>query len=330
MSDRVGVLAMAYGTPRDREHIADYYTDIRRGRAPEPQQLAELTARYDAIGGTFPLAAITEAQLDAIQAALDAAEPGRYIVVLGTKHSTPSIEEGVAALAADGIDRAVGLVLAPHWSAASVGQYAARAAAAGDAHGVPVETVPSWHLLPAYVDFLASAVTDALAERAGAEVLFTAHSLPQRVVDLGDPYADQVAETASAVAALLALPTARWSTAWQSAGRTADAWLGPDVLEVLRDRAAADSLGVVVCACGFTADHLEVAYDLDIEAAGVAAGLGLPFARTRSVNADPAVMAALGDVVRAAAAAPTLTAAEPGHDADRSGFGAAAEPEGRP
>ncbi len=299
MTERVGVLVMAYGTPRDRDDIEAYYTDIRRGRPPEPQQLADLTTRYDAIGGTFPLRAITETQLDGIQSALDVVEPGRYAVVLGTKHSQPSILEGVGALAADGLDRAVGLVLAPHWSTVSIGQYAAKAAAAGEDHGVTVGTVPSWHLLPAYVDFLAGAVADALTEVPGAEVVFTAHSVPERVVAMGDPYPAHVAETARAVAERLALTT--WSVGWQSAGRTADPWLGPDVLDIVRDRAEARSAGVVICACGFVADHLEVAYDLDIEAAGLARSLGLPFARTRSVNADHEVMSALADLVRQAA-----------------------------
>ncbi len=302
MTDRVGVLAMAYGTPRDRDDIAAYYTDIRRGHPPTAEQLDALTLRYDAIGGTFPLRAITDAQLDALQGALDEIEPDRFTVVLGTKHSTPSIDEGVAALAADDIDRAIGVVLAPHWSTVSVGQYAAKAAAAGDLHGVAVETIPSWHLLPAYVDFLVAAVADALVDVPDGEVVFTAHSVPERVVAMGDPYPDQLRETAIAVAERLALRS--WSVGWQSAGRTADPWLGPDVLEILRDRAAAGSAGVVVCACGFTADHLEVAYDLDIEAAALAGELHLPFARTRSVNDDATVMAGLAALVSRAATLP--------------------------
>ncbi|HVE98339.1 MAG TPA: ferrochelatase [Mycobacteriales bacterium] len=302
MTGRVGVLAMAYGTPRDRADIEAYYTDIRRGRPPAPAQLAELTARYDALGGTFPLREITDAQVDELQRALDAIEAERFTVVLGTKHSTPSIDEGVAALAADGLDRAVGLVLAPHWSTVSVGQYAARAAAAGDVHGVAVETIPSWHLLPPYLAFLAKAVTDATAAVPGAEVVFTAHSVPARLAEMGDPYPQQLRDTAQAVADRAGLDS--WSVGWQSAGRTADPWLGPDVLEILRDRAAAGARGVVVCACGFTADHLEVAYDLDIEAARLAESLGLPFARTRSVNADPAVIAGLAGLVSAAASLP--------------------------
>lgn len=285
----VGVLVMAYGTPRDRDDIEAYYTDIRRGRTPPPELLADLVRRYDALGGTFPLRAITDAQIAAIATALDPS----YVVTLGTKHSVPRIEDAVETLVAQGVSRIVGLVLAPHYSAFSVGEYAARAVAAST---VPVDVVESWHLLPAYVDFLSRAVGAALSTMpSGAEVVFTAHSLPERILATGDPYPSQLQETAAAVMATHAgVP---WSVGWQSAGRTPEPWLGPDVLTVLRDRARDGSPGVVVCACGFVADHLEVAYDLDIEAAALAAELELPFARTASVNDDPTVMAALAALV---------------------------------
>src|SRR4051794_11842306 len=288
---------MAYGTPRDRDDIAAYYTDIRRGRPPTAEQLADLVARYDAItggDGPFPLREITERQRSALAAALGAG----YDVRLGTKHSSPRIEDGVRELAATGVDRIVGLVLAPHYSRMSIGQYSERAAKAGAELGLAVDTIESWHLLPAYLDFLARAVTDALATvPAGSKVLFTAHSLPQRIVDTGDPYPAQLRETAEAVAASLGLDA--WSVGWQSAGRTPEPWLGPDVLEVVRAEAAAGAPGLVVCACGFVADHLEVAYDLDIEARGLADSLGLPFARTASVTTDDAVIAALAGTVAA-------------------------------
>ena len=245
---------------------------------------------------TFPLRAITDAQVDAIRSALEARNDTDYVVALGTKHSVPKVEEGVHALAAEGVDRIVGLVLAPHYSRLSVGEYAERAAKAGAEHGLVVDTIESWHLLPAYVDFVTTAVRDALAQvPEGSEVVFTAHSLPERILSTGDPYPQQLTETAEAVASRLQLDT--WSVGWQSAGRTPEPWLGPDVLEIVRERAAAGAAGVVVCACGFVADHLEVAYDLDIEASAVAAEVGLPFARTASVNADPTVMAALADLV---------------------------------
>jgi ferrochelatase len=289
---------MAYGTPRDRSDIEAYYTDIRRGRPPTAEQLAELTARYDALGGTFPLREITLRQCAALQSALG----DGYVVALGQKHASPTVEEGVESLAAQRVSAVIGVVLAPHYSSMSVGEYARRAADAGARHGLPVSTLPEWHLLPAYVQFLADAVRVALAEvPGGSEVLFTAHSLPARIVASGDPYPQQLAETAAAVAAAGGLST--WSVGWQSAGRTPEPWLGPDVLEVIRDRSAAGALGLVVCPCGFTADHLEVAYDLDIEAARLAAELGLPFARTGSINADPRVFEALADLVRTRAQA---------------------------
>ena len=303
--DRVGVLLMAYGTPRDRDDIETYYTDIRRGRPPTAEQLADLVRRYDAVltgarndaeGGTFPLRAITDAQVNAIRSALAARGDADYVVTLGTKHSVPAVEDGVHALAAEDVDRIVGLVLAPHYSRFSVGEYADRAAKAGAEHGLAVDTVESWHLLPAYVDFVTSAVRDALARvPESSEVVFTAHSLPERILATGDPYPRQLADTAEAVATRLQLST--WSVGWQSAGRTPEPWLGPDVLEIVRSRAADGAAGLVVSACGFVADHLEVAYDLDIEASAVAMEVGLPFARTASVNADPAVMIALADVI---------------------------------
>ena len=290
----VGVLAMAYGTPRDRDDIEAYYTDIRRGRTPPPDLLADLVRRYDALGGTFPLRAITDRQVAALASSLGSS----YVVELGTKHSVPRIEEAVETLAGQGVSRIVGLVLAPHYSEFSVGEYSARAVAAGSTLGLSVDVVPSWHLLPAYLDFLDRAVGTALSTMpAGTEVVFTAHSLPERILATGDPYPSQLRETASAVAARR--PGVPWSVAWQSAGRTPEPWLGPDILEVLRARAAEGSPGVVVCACGFVADHLEVAYDLDIEAAALAAELELPFARTASVNDDSSVLAALAAVVAA-------------------------------
>ena len=297
----IGVLVMAYGTPRDRDDIETYYTDIRRGRPPTPELLADLVRRYDAIssgarndagGGTFPLRDITDRQVAAIAAALGA----DYTVTLGTKHSTPKVEDGVAELARQGVERIIGLVLAPHYSRFSIGEYAERAAKAGAEHGLSVDTVPSWHLMPAYLSFLERAVTDARSKvPAGSPVFFTAHSLPQRILDSGDPYPAQLRETADAVAGELLL--ADYDIGWQSAGRTPEPWLGPDVLEIVRDRAEVGAPGLVVSACGFVADHLEVAYDLDIEAARLAAELGLPFARTASVNDDPAVMAALAELV---------------------------------
>ena len=286
----VAVLLMAYGTPASPDEVEAYYTDIRRGRPPTPEQLADLVRRYDAIGGLSPLNERTEAQ----RSALEKARVADLRVELGMKHADPRIEDAVARLVADGVERIVGLVLAPHYSAASVGQYLERArAAAGPTDVVGIE---SWHVEPAYLDFLATAVrTDLARLPARTHVVFTAHSLPQRVADAGDPYPEQLRETAEAVAARARL--ADWSVGYQSAGRTPEPWLGPDILDVVR---SVDADGVLVCPCGFTSDHLEVLYDLDVEAKGVADSVGKAFARTAVVNDDPAVMAALAQRVRTA------------------------------
>ena len=299
----IGVVVMAYGTPASVEDIEPYYTHIRRGRPAPPELLEELVDRYAAIGGISPLAQRTEAQRAAVEAALEDLAPGRYRVVLGQKHAAPFIEDAVDALAADGITTTVGLVLAPHYSGFSVGQYQSRAAEAGAAHGITHHAIDSWHLEPAYVDFLTRAVTDAdaaLPER--RKVVFTAHSLPERVL-ANDPYPDQLRASAAAVSERIGLDQwSEWSIAWQSAGRTPEPWRGPDILDVMRELASTGATdGVLVCAQGFVADHLEVLYDLDIEAAGVADELGLAFARTRSLNDDATVMAALAARVHAAA-----------------------------
>lgn len=289
---RLGLIVMAYGTPRSPAEIEPYYLHIRRGRPPTPEQLAELIMRYDAIGGISPLAQRTEAQRAALEEALEAEMPGRWRVVLGQKHAAPFIEDAVAELAAEGITEAVGLVLAPHFSGFSVGQYQSRAVEAGVEPGLTVHGIEHWHLADAYLDFLTDAVAEArIGQPERHKVLFTAHSLPERVL-VDDPYPDELEQSASAVADRLGLPD--WGLAWQSAGRTPEPWRGPDILDVMRELAEAEATdGIVVCAQGFTADHLEVLYDLDIEAAHLATELGLSFSRTRSLNAEPVVMTAL-------------------------------------
>lgn len=309
MSDRpadgqIGVVLMAYGTPRAADEILPYYTDIRRGRPPTPELLAELTARYEAIGGLSPLAELTEAQRDALQRELDAVAADRYAVVLGLKHADPKIEAAVDDLAARGFRRLVGVVLAPHYSAYSIGQYLGRAADAARPHGIEVAGVESWATEPAFVHFLVDDLRRRLAAMPGrTRVLFTAHSLPERIVAAGDPYPHELRSTAEAVAAELGLAEGTdWTIAWQSAGRTPEPWLRPDVLEVIDDLGADPEVdGVIVSAVGFVADHLEVLYDLDIEAAHRAAEWGLAFDRTACVNDDRAVMAALAARVHAAA-----------------------------
>jgi len=302
---RVGVLLMAYGTPRRPEEIEPYYTDIRRGRPPTPEALADLTARYEAIGGVSPLARLTEAQRDALQAALDQLRPGAYHVAIGLKHADPKVEAAAAELAETGVESIVGLVLAPHFSSFSIGQYLGRAGDGVEQAGgsAPLVGIESWATEEAFVDFLANDLRERLAtmrERAdGVRVVFTAHSLPQRIIDAGDPYPDQLRATAVAVADRLDLLEGRdWTIGWQSAGRTPEPWIGPDILDVIDGLGDEPEVGgVIVSACGFVADHLEVLYDLDIEAAQRAERSGLEFDRTACVNDDPAVMRALAERV---------------------------------
>jgi ferrochelatase len=269
---------MAYGTPASAEEIEAYYTHIRRGRPPTTEQLDDLRSRYDAIGGLSPLREITQAQRDRLASALG----DGYEVALGYKHASPFIEDAVAKLPTD----VVGLVLAPHYSRGSIGEYVERL-------GHPA--IESWHDLPEWRAFQANAVRTSLETLPRrTTVLFTAHSLPERVL-VDDRYPDELLASATAIAEQAGVSDDAWSLAWQSAGRTPEPWRGPDVLEVMADL---DTEGVLVCAQGFTADHLEVLYDLDIAAKARAEQLGIAFARTAMVNDDPAVLGALAERVR--------------------------------
>ena len=292
-----GILVMAYGTPSGPEEIEAYYTDIRGGRPPTPELLEELTARYRAIGGRSPLLEITRAQAAGIEERLG------LPTYLGMKHAEPRIATAVARMKEDGVRRAIGLVLAPHYSSMSVGDYERRALAAADDAGWtdPIHMIESWHLEPEYIDLLSERVDYAYRTltkdvRRDATVVFTAHSLPEKILETGDPYANQLRETAEAVAAQLDLSS--WQIGWQSAGRTKDPWIGPDILQVITELAAAGQRGVVVCPCGFVSDHLEVLYDIDVEGKQLAAELGLELERTASPNDDPKFLDALASVVR--------------------------------
>ncbi len=293
----VGVLVMAYGTPASTHELEAYYTHVRGGRPPTPELLADLRRRYQAIGGLSPLHRRTTEQVSGIQAALG----DDFVVTLGQKHAAPFVEDGMARLLAAGVRGVVGLVLAPHHSALSVGQYHERAAACRGT--TPYVGIRHWHVHPVLVDLLAERVAGALSRfPAGArvETLVTAHSLPERARDLDEPsYPDQLRQTAGAVAAKAG--AAHWRLAWQSAGRTPEPWIGPDILEVVRAVAAEGVDGVVVCPAGFVSDHLEVLYDVDVEARGVAEQAGLRLERTASLNDDPRFLGMLAGLAAHAA-----------------------------
>ena len=305
MPEPTGVLLMHYGTPSGPDDVERYYTDIRGGRPPSPEALDELRGRYDAIGGDFPLARITREQADALERELASDDGASFRVYLGAKHSPPFVADAVLAMAGDGIRRAVGLVLAPHYSRMSVGGYIDRAREAAP-EGLEIDFVESWFGREDLLDLLAERVRAALEEipfdvRRDALVVFTAHSLPERILEWDDPYPRQLAETAQLVGSRALTSNVR--TAWQSAGRTGEPWLGPDLVEVIEEAGKQEIPAIVVCPCGFTADHLEILYDVDIEAREAAERAGVQLVRTRSMNADPEFIGVLAGIVRERVAA---------------------------
>lgn len=293
---------MAYGTPTTPGDVEAYYTRIRHGRAPTPELLADLTRRYDAIGGTSPLAQRTADQVNALRELLDERFPGRYDVRFGSKYEPPLLEETAESFRRDGVTTVIGLVLAPHSSSMSTDQYfeRARAALGDEVHFVGIG---AWWEQPGFLELIARRVREALAQvpddrLATTEVIFSAHSLPEKILAVGDTYPEQLAESAQRAASLAQLD--HFDVAWQSAGRTADPWIGPDILQVLRDKRMSGVTDVVSCPIGFVADHLEVLFDIDVEAQGVAHEIDLNLVRTASLNADPEFVAILADVVAAA------------------------------
>jgi ferrochelatase len=293
---------MSYGTARGLDDMEAYYTHVRRGRPPTPEQLEDLKQRYRAIGGRSPLIEITQAQVRGLQKVLNEEEGDPpFRAYHGMKHQRPYLEDTVAQMAHDGVGRGVGIVLAPHYSRFSVGEYIDRVERAAEDAGLSFSFVRSYATHPRFVSFVSSRVRDAIDGlpeelRAATTVIFSAHSLPERILGTGDPYPRELEGTAEAVAARLGL--SRFLTAWQSAGRTDEPWLGPGLSDVLRDLAANGVRSCVSCPVGFVSDHLEVLYDIDIEAQDVAREVGLTLVRTESPNDDPAFLAALAAVIR--------------------------------
>jgi protoporphyrin/coproporphyrin ferrochelatase len=302
MSATVGVLVMAHGTPGSPEEIEPFYTRIRRGAPPSPAALEDLVRRYEAIGGLSPLRERTQAQVSGLAALLEAEDPGRFVVAYGAKHTEPSVEQAASELAGLGVSSIVGIVLTPHRSSRGSGEYLERAAEAVAASRSKPNFVKieQWFDAPGFAQLLARRLQTELAESPNpATVLFTAHSLPESVRATGDPYPEQVERSARLVAEAAGSPVP-WQVAWQSAGRTDQPWLRPDLLTTLDDLGRAGSCSVVVCPIGFVSDHLEILYDLDIEARTRAERAGLSFRRTQSLNDDPEFLGILAQVVREA------------------------------
>jgi protoporphyrin/coproporphyrin ferrochelatase len=308
----LGVLVMAYGGPASLDEIPGYLADIRHGRPTPPAVLDEITANYRAIGGSSPLLDMSRRQADALATELG----GDFRCYLGMRHWSPWIEEVVGEMVDDGVTHAVSLVLAPHFSALSVARYQQKVADGLDLHRgrIHFEHVPSYHDAPGVVEAFAERVQEGLSrwaegERDQVHVVFTAHSLPARVLRSGDPYGEQCLETAQLVAARAELRDGAWSWAYQSAGRTPEPWVGPDLGELLEELAARGVRDVVVVPVGFVSDHVELLYDVDVRARSIAEGLGMRLERPPALNDDPVFVAALADLVRRRAE-PLLAATE--------------------
>jgi protoporphyrin/coproporphyrin ferrochelatase len=301
----VGVLVMAYGGPASLEEIPGYLADIRFGRPTPRAVLDEITENYRAIGGASPLLGATQRQVDALAARLG----DGYRCYLGMRHWSPWIEEVVGEMLDDGVARAVALVLAPHFSAMSVARYQQKVADGLELYrgAMDVEYVQSYHDHPGLVEAFSARVEEGLSrwdddERERVHVVFSAHSLPLRVTTSGDPYDEQCRETARLVAERAGLADERWSWSYQSAGRTPEPWAGPDLGEHLENLAGQGVRDVVSVPVGFVSDHVELLYDVDVRAQGVAKRLGLRLERPPALNDDPRFVEVLAAIVREHAA----------------------------
>jgi ferrochelatase len=304
INEIVGVLLMAYGSPERIEDLRPYLLDIRGGRSTPDSLVEEMTDRYRLIGGKSPLLMWTRRQGVALENQLNeryADDGKRYRVYFGMRHWEPRIKEAVEQIMADGVHNVVGLVMAPHNSRMSIGAYFAKLQEAVqelDA-GIQILPIEQWHNHPGFI----AAVTEQ-ARRAqetfGGEVpyvIFSAHSLPARILAQGDPYDSQLRETAALLSQSLDLREGRWQFCYQSAGQSAEPWLGPAIEEVITSLLQTGEKNILVVPIGFVCDHVEVLYDIDIVCKGIAEKRGARLIRSQSLNDSPTLIAALAEIV---------------------------------
>ncbi|MEW4217778.1 ferrochelatase [Rossellomorea marisflavi] len=300
---KMGLLVMAYGTPYKEEDLERYYTHIRHGRAPSSELLEDLRGRYEAIGGISPLAKITLEQAKSLEEHLnDMQDEIEFKMYLGLKHIEPFVEDAVEQMHRDGIEEAVSIVLAPHFSTFSVKSYNGRAKEAAEKLGGPIITsVESWYDEPKFIQYWVDRVKETYAgmsseERESAVLIVSAHSLPQRILQSGDPYPKQLEDTARMIADGAGVK--EYAVGWQSEGNTPDPWLGPDVQDLTRDLHEEKGYKTFVYTpVGFVSDHLEVLYDNDYECRVVTDEIGAAYYRPEMPNSKPEFIDALADVV---------------------------------
>ncbi len=300
----LGILLMAYGglETAEEEPLKAYLQHIRRGRPPSQEEVKDLQRRYQAIGGRSPLKEITSLQAQSLKRYLENQLKGageqEIHIAIGMKHCPPFIEEGIKELLQKDCNPVIALALAPHQSRMTTDSYFQAAQESVQSLALPIQLIPvrDWHLHPLFIQAWVRKIKETLdLLPPNTLVLFTAHSLPTRILSWGDPYPQQIEETAAAIAQELALPY--WRRAYQSAGRTPEPWLGPDIKEALAKIKEEGFRSVLVAPIGFVADHLEILYDIDIDAQQHAESLGLQLARPQSLNADPLFIRCLGDTV---------------------------------
>lgn len=297
--DRVALLLMAYGGPARLSDVEPYLLDVRGGRPVSAAFLAEITARYGRIGGRSPIRELTEAQAAGVERLLGE----RFAAYVGMRHWHPYIRDVVEQIVAQGHRRLVGIVMAPHYSAMSVGAYEKQLIAAS-AGRLELALVRSWGDHPKFLEAVAGRVTQTLQAfptSAVVQVLFTAHSLPERILASGDPYPAELRASAQAVAQHVGLRT--WHCAYQSAGATDEPWLGPEAGNLMTELAAQGHQAFLIVPIGFVCDHVEVLYDVDIVYRTLAERLGVRFERTPSLNDDPLLVTALAEIAHDTAAA---------------------------
>ncbi len=298
------VLMMAYGGPDSLDDIEEYLLDVRHGRRTPPALVEEIKERYAEIGGKSPLLEVTQAQAEALEKRLNELSAGpEYRVYVGMRHWTPYIKEAMAQIVEDGIDQVIGICMAPHYSRMSIGAYIEKAEEARKELNpdLDITYVESWHDHPLFVETIAENVEEAFQKfpaeaQDDVKVVFTAHSLPAAIMEQGDPYDEQLKETAHLVAEQL--DDVDWMFSYQSAGASNAKWLGPQIEDVVVELAEAGRENILVAPIGFVADHVEILYDIDIEARGYAEEAGARLERTESMNVIPSFIDALADLVR--------------------------------
>lgn len=302
MKKKMGLLVMAYGTPYKEEDIERYYTHIRHGRKPSPEALQDLTDRYRAIGGISPLAKITEDQAQAICDRMNETQNEvEYVLYIGLKHIEPFVEDAVVSMAQDGIKEAVSIVLAPHFSTFSIKSYNGRAKEEADKYGIQLVSVESWYNEPKFIEYWnqkISATFNAMSEeeREKACLIVSAHSLPEKILANGDPYADQLHETARLIQEVTGVQNVE--VGWQSAGQTPEPWIGPDVQDLTEELYNEKGYrSFVYTPVGFVTDHLEVLYDNDYECKIVCDRIGAKYYRPEMPNTNPLFIDAAVDAV---------------------------------